>query len=205
MLQLASGGQYWSGAKAELNMSFDNLLDYQWTRLLKALWSSPKISGPFEKRYLPNEPEPPKVEPMTPEPTATFSQFGAYEFSPEVRVGIEVLVTRSLFECVSVLIPLNMFANVQPQPNDPGLQIIEKAFYDLAVRLYETTTFDIAAIGVNRGCQLMVEMLSSPEIRSAFLSAGNFLARDDTLAGLRVEPKTYQEVMPSLRWCPPKR
>jgi hypothetical protein len=84
------------------------------------------------------------------------------------------------------------------------LQALEKLLYDLALNLYQTTAFSIAAIGIDRGCQLLMDFIVDSAPRSAFVKAGNFLARDDTLAAIRLEPRVYKEVMPSLRWCPPR-
>lgn len=203
ILALSPTGPYWSGSKAEVNLSFDNLRDYQWERLLTMLWKYPGISGPFENRYEPDSETIPTSVKM-PQPTDTYSLFGAYEIESGVRAGFEMLVTRSLFECVSLLIPLGMFSNVTSDPQDPGLNLIEDHFYTLALKVYEVVTFDIAAIGVDRGCQLLIELVGDPNLRNAFFKQGNFLARDDTLAALRLEPKAYQEVQPTLRWCPPK-
>ena len=48
----------------------------------------------------------------------------------------------------------------------------------------------------------LAEFMDDRAVRDAFVKAGNFLARDDTLAAIRLEPRAYKEVMPSLRWCP---
>ena len=179
--------------------------NYQWERSLKALWAYTSISGPISARYHPGEAYPPATALILPDPTATYSQFGIWEVAPNVRAGIEVMVTRSLFECVSVVIPVRMFANVTVAPDDPGLHALEKLLYDLALYLYQTTTFDIAAIGIDRGCQLLTEFIIDSEARDAFVREGNFLAGDDMLGAIRLEPRNYKEVMPALRWCPPNR
>jgi len=202
MLTLATKEPFWGGDALELSLSFDNLRDYQWDRLLKALWAAPGMAGPFETRYVPHAPEPAAIPLTTPEPTATYSLFGALEVLPGVRAGVEVWVTRSLFECVTLLLPLNMFESAEA--NSEERRTIEKTFFDLAVRLYEVTAYHIAVIGIDRGCQLMGELVSDNDTRRALLSQGNFLARDDILAALRLEPRNYQEVMSSLRWYPPK-
>lgn len=202
MVKLATQGDLWSKDKIELNMSFDTLRDYQWKRLVEAIWKMPGLVGPYEDRYIPGQPEPEKSTIKTPEPTSAYSEFGSWEIQPGVRVGIEVLVTRSLFECVSILIPIKMFENVTSDDDNEGLQEVEKALYDFALALYKTTTFSLAAIGINRGCQLIVEMLTDQVVKDAFVKTGNFLARDDSLTALRLQPRTYKEVMPALRWCP---
>jgi hypothetical protein len=203
MLKVAEQGDFWAGDKLELNLTFDTLKDYQWDRLMKALWSYPAVAGPFEDRCFPGQPEQPKIDIKKAEPTATYGEFGTFEFAPGVKAGIEVLVTRSLFECVSILVPLNMFDGVNAEPGNEGLQVLEKAFYDLAVKLYETTTYSIGTIGVNRGCTLLMEMITDNAVREEFIKTGNFLARDDSLAALRLQPRLYKEVMPALRWSPP--
>jgi hypothetical protein len=204
LLQLAETEPFWSGPLFELNLSFDSLRNYQWERLLRALWATPSFSGPLSALYHPGKASPPTTALILPDPTATYSQFGIWEVEPDVRAGIEVLVTRSLFECMSVVMPVIMFANVGVEPEDAGLQALEKLLYDLALNLYQTTAFSIAAIGIDRGCQLLMDFIVDSAPRSAFVKAGNFLARDDTLAAIRLEPRVYKEVMPSLRWCPPR-
>ncbi len=204
MLTLSLNENPWDSDSIELNMSFDTLRDYQWERLLKALWAYPIMFGPLESRYTPGI-EPPPVIPMTvPDPTAAMCQFAAVEVEPKMQVGAEVWITRSLFECVSVTIPLKMFSNVTAERTNEGLLHIEHIFWEMALKLYDTTTYTIAAIGVNRGCQLLMEMLANPQMRDELIKTGNFLARDDAMAELRLRPQNFQEVRPSLRWCPPK-
>ena len=202
MLQLATQGEFWSKDKLELNMSFDTLRDFQWKRLIEAIWALPGITGPFEERYIPGQPEPNKKAMQTPEPTSAYSEFGIWEIQPGLRIGIEVLVTRSLFECVSILIPIKMFDNFNPEDDNEDFKALEQSLYDLALKIYKTTAFSLAAIGMNRGCQLIVELVGDPAVKDAFVRAGNFLARDDSLMALRLQPRTYKEVMPALRWCP---
>jgi hypothetical protein len=204
MLQVATEAPFWTGTAVELSMSFDNLRDYQWKRLLEAIWSYKGLSGPLAERYHPGDSEPPKTERRVPNPTDAFSQFGICTLVPDVRVGIEVQTTRSLFECATLRIPLRMFANVPADPANEGLKIIEKAYYEIALHVYQMVTFDIAAIGLNRECQLVMELVSDKEACKQFLAGGNFLARDDTLAALGANPRSYQEVQPTLRWSPPK-
>lgn len=202
ILALSQKENTWSGPKIELNLSFDNLREYQWKRLLDTLWGSTGISGPFVERYHPFQPDPEPTPIVQPDPTATYSQFGAFELQAGVRVGIEVLVTRSLFECVSLLIPVAMFENVQLQVGDPCLNVVQNRLYDLSIGLYKIVSYDIASIGVDRGCELLMELVSDPRARERFMKQGNFLARDETLAAIRVEPKAYEEVMQKLRWIP---
>ncbi|MBZ0309616.1 MAG: hypothetical protein K8I82_26365 [Anaerolineae bacterium] len=204
MLTLSLDENPWDSDSVELNMSFDTLRDYQWERLLKALWSYPIMFGPLKSRYTPGS-EPPSVIPMSvPDPTAAMCQFAAVEVVPKLQVGAEVWITRSLFECVSVTIPLKMFKEVTTERTNEGLLHLEQMFLEMALTLYVTTTYTIAAIGVNRGCQLLMEMLANPQIREDLIKTGNFLARDDAMAELRLHPQNFQEVRPSLRWCPPK-
>lgn len=203
-LKLSYDEQSWDGDTIELNMSFDTLRDYQWERLLKALWEYPGMQGPLEARYTPGQ-ETPKTLPMSiPDPTAALSQFGIFEVEPNIRCGAEILITRSLFECVSIAIPIKMFSNVTPERTNEELLYLESIYYELALKLYEITTYTIAAIGINRECQLLMEMIANPQVRDELVKTGNFLARDDALAELRLRPQNYQEVKPSLRWCPPK-
>jgi len=202
MLRVAQQGDFWSGDKFELNMTFESLRDYQWDRLIKAIWSYAKIHGPYEERYSPGQPEPPKTEAKKAEPTATYTEFGIFEIAPDVKVGLEVLVTRSLFECVSILIPVKMFENFNTAPESADYQALVQAFYEMALEMYQMTTFSIAAIGINRGCQLLLEMVTDQAVRDVFVKQGDFLARDDALGALRLQPRLYKEVKPTLRWAP---
>jgi len=201
MLLLASSAPYWGGDCIEVNLSFDNLRDYQWKRLIQAIWDYPSISSPLKSRYQLNEPLPPITEMLIPEPTATFSQFGTIKLAPDITVGFELLITRSLFECVSVLIPLRMF---EPLTSDDH-RLIEKQLFDFTMYIFDTVSFDIAAFGVDRGCQLLVEMLSNENARTEFLQKGNFLIREDVMIALRMEPKSYKAISKFLRWAPPNR
>lgn len=204
MLMLSLNDNPWGEDTVELNMSFDTLRDYQWERLLKALWSYPIITGPLDSRYTPGGGIPNLIPVTVPDPTAAMCQFAIVEVAPGIGAGAEVWITRSLFECVSVAIPLKMFRGVTSDPDDTGLLQIEYVFQDMALDLYDITTYTIAAIGVNRGCQILMEMITEPQLREELIKMGNFLARDDALAELRLRPQNYQEVRPSLRWCPPK-
>ncbi len=203
-LQLSLDDHPWGGDTIELNMSFDTLRDYQWERLLKALWSYPGMIGPLAERYTPGLDAPEIISLTVPDPTAALSQFAKFEVETGVMCGAEIMITRSLFECVSIAIPVKMFANVTPDRTNEGLLAVEKVLYEMALKLYETTTYTIAALGINRECQLLMEMLVNPQIRDELIKTGNFLARDDALAELRLRPQNFQEVKPSLRWCPPK-
>jgi hypothetical protein len=204
MLKLATrpADQYWGGDQLELNFSFGNLRDYQWKRLLNGLWNYSGMTGPFADRYIPRQTEPEGVEIRLPDPTATLSQYGAYELAPNVRVGIEILCTRSLFECVSLLIPLAMFEDLPHDPQNPDFQALERTLYDLALYCFKITPFDIAVLGVNRECQLLVEMLDSPSLREQFFKTGNFLAQDESILALKGDPKSFARVLPTLRWAP---
>ncbi|NJL93713.1 MAG: hypothetical protein HC915_08250 [Anaerolineae bacterium] len=151
----------------------------------------------------PGCPEPEKQPIRVPEPTDAYTAFATLEFGPQVRAGIQVMITRSLFECISLVVPTGMFEGVTAEPANPGRLAIEQAYFKLALELYKTTAFSIATLGVERGCQLLLEMIANPQERDSFLKTGNFLASDDALGALRTQPRTYQEVMPALRWCPP--
>lgn len=199
-LHVAQAGEFWSKDRLELNLSFENLKDFQWERLVQALWQHPSVEGPYEQPFIPTQPAPPLSAVKVPQPTDSFALWGSIRPQAGVQVGMEVQMTRSLFECLSIAIPLGMFAADSPS----GVQeSVEQFFYNFALELYETTTFSIATLGINRGCQLMLEMLTNARLLRDFLAAGNFLAAEDTLISLRVPPARYLEARPHLRWCPP--
>lgn len=205
MLKLATQEPFWGGACVELNMSYDNLRDHQWKRLLEAVYAYPGWDGPYEARYTPQQPTPAKAAISIPEPTAALTQFAAWEIAPGVSVGVELFVTRSLFECVTVSIPLRMFDGATPALEDPTRQALEKKLYEMAVHLFDVVTFDIAALGIDRGCQLITEMVTDDAARTSFLQTGNFLIREDSLIALRLNPRMYESVGKYLVWCAAKR
>lgn len=199
-LKLAKDGDVWAGKRMELNLSFENLQTYQWERLSKAIWSHAEMTGPLEERYIPGQKEPSGAAARIPEPTDTFTEFGVLQITPDVRVGVEVLTTRSLFECLSLTIPLAMFEPLTAEDQ----QTLETYLKQMALALFEVTAFSIAAIGIDRGCQLLLEMMTNPKVLRALTTTGNFLATDETLGALRLSFRSYAEVKPHLRWSPSK-
>jgi hypothetical protein len=125
----------------------------------------------------------------------------------EVIVGCDVQATRSLFECVSLLVPVTMFRDLTPGANvraeHPELQTLDELFYDVALHVYDANPFKIAAFGYERECQLPVELRNDAQVRHAFLVAGNFLAQDDVLASIEPDLSRYQQVRANLRWLAP--
>jgi hypothetical protein len=198
--------QYWTGGNYELNLSFDSLRDRQWQQLLEALWAHPALNGPLRGRYVPGGPTPDRATPHAPPPTATLTQHGQLAIG-NLIVGCDVQATRSLFECVSVLVPLGMFEGITGGPNVrehyPGLQALDAILYDIALRIYDQTPYRIAAIGYERECQLLSELRTNGEMRHAFLVMGNWLAQDETLKLLEPDLTPYPEVRPGLRWQAP--
>lgn len=189
----------WSGRNFELNMSFATLRDNQWTRLINVLWEDSRLEGPFTNRFIPGEPRPEKVDVQYPAPTATYTQHGLLLLG-EKQVGVDILVTRSLFECISMIVPAGMFG---PSIEDLTLIAVHEAYKALALLVYQTVAFEIASIGWNRDCQLLGELLGDKPTRDKFLRAGNFFAQDGVLKTLGVSANTYMEMMPGIRWIPP--
>src|SRR5262245_35713732 len=107
--------QYWEGGHYELNLSFDNLREKQWERALKLIWGSPGISGPLAARYIPGAETSEAVKVQVPPPTATMTQYGQLQIG-RIAVGFDLQMTRSLFECISVLIPISMFEGIEGGP-----------------------------------------------------------------------------------------
>ncbi len=204
MLQLSKEANVWRGPKLELNISFDALREYQWKRLIDAFWQYPHVSGPYQARFHPHDlPQLHPIDIRYPDPTATLIQFGAYQLQADLQVGFELLTTRSLFECISLIIPLGMFADAVPQRDDDDIAAIIDHYLNIALTLYDTVTYDIACMGFDRGCDLLLELVSDRAARERFLKRGDFLVRDDALAALHVSPRQYEEVKPRLRWGPP--
>ncbi len=192
--------KYWSGKNFELNMSFATLRDVQWVRLTRDLWSFRQIQGPFVSRFIPDAPKPQATEIKTPAPTATFTQHGLLTIGQH-QVGLDVLMTRSLFECISLIVPEGSFALSSIE--DLSLVAVHEAYKSLALKLYNIVAFEIACIGWNRDCQLSAELASAPDSCQAFLKRGHFLAQDSVLRQLGTNPEDYDEVLPGVRWSPP--
>ncbi|MEP7287990.1 MAG: hypothetical protein ABI947_19735 [Chloroflexota bacterium] len=197
---------YYEGGRYELNLTFDTLRDKQWQRLLEILWQPPTLSGPLATRYYPGQPTPPSVE-VQPIPPTTTVTFRAQLQVEGMVVGCDIEATRSLFECVSVVVPVAMFREVRAIPTMrqqyPELQALDQIFYDLALRVYDVIPFKIAAIGYERTCQLPMELQTDPHVRHEFLTTGNFLAQDEVLMLIEPDISPYQQVRPDLRWMAP--
>jgi len=201
-----SPSAFWNSGHYELNLSFDMLRDKQWQRIMQVLWEQPALDGPFTERYLPGKPIPEQIPVQPPPPTAAMTQHGLLKVG-ETIVGCDIQATRSLFECVSLLIPIAMFDGLTPSPNlrqeHPELQMLDELFYDIALHVYDAMPFKIAAIGYERECQLPSELRNDAQARHAFLVTGNFLAQEDVLASIEPDLSRYQQVRGNLRWLAP--
>ncbi len=206
LAQHSDPAQYWEGGNYELNLSFDMLRDKQWQRILQVVWDDPALFGPLNGRYTPGGEVPEKIDIQVPPPTATLTQHGQIKIG-ELVVGCDVQATRSLFECVSILVPAGMFegitASSHTHQDQPALVALDKVMYDIALRMYDVVPFKIAAIGYERGCQLQVELKSDAVMRHAFLVGGNFLAQDDVLSSIEPDISRYEQIRPNLRWMGP--
>jgi hypothetical protein len=196
---------FWSGNHYELNMSFGMLRDIQWVRLLDALWSYDLIHGPLAGRFVPDYPYPAQVNIQYPAPTATFTQHGILLLN-DCELGLDVLVTRSLFECVSLSVPEGMFANCRDRHKVSPVShsALQVAYQMLALYLYQAMPFEIASIGWDRDCQLRSELISDDGLRKAFLETGNFLVQEPVLRQFGVNVEDYEELLPGVRWGPDK-
>jgi hypothetical protein len=204
----ANRAAYWEGGHYELNLSFDTLRDRQWQRFMQTLWSQAALHGPLTSRYIPAEATPELVGVQAPPPTATLTQHGQMKIGDMV-IGCDVQATRSLFECVSVLVPLGMFDGITSGPKvrdeHSELDALDRVLYEIALRAYDAAPFKIAVIGYERGCQLPAELRNDADLRRAFLLAGGALAQEDVLGSMDLNISDYEQVRPSLRWLPPQR
>ncbi len=198
---------YWNGGNYELNMSFDALRDKQWQRVLQAIWAHPLLHGPLENRYVPGTTAAETAISMPP-PTATQTQHGRIRIAGDA-VGCDVLATRSLFECVSVLVPLGMFAGitgsgVYVRRLNPQLGTLDQLFSEIALAVYDAVPFRLAVIGWERECQVIAELRSDAAQRDELVALGNFFAPDETLRLLNIHDETYPAPRPTLRWAAAK-
>jgi hypothetical protein len=198
---------FWDGGHYELNLSFDTLRDKQWQRVMQTIWDHPSIYGPLAIRYAPGGEVSEPMAAQIPPPTATLTQHGQMKVGQTV-VGCDVQATRSLFECVSVLVPLGMFNGIVGGPDVrqqyPELQELDDVLYSVALSVYDVAPFKIAALGYERECQLPAELRSNGELRHNFLVNGNFLAQEDVLLAIEPDLTPYQQVRDNLRWMPPR-
>lgn len=194
---------YWSGGEYELNLSFGTLRDKQWQPLVPAVWDHEALNGPVGGRYVPGEPvEAVPVE--VPGPTATRIQYGVLGID-DLRVGCCVLATRSLFECVTVQVPLGMFDGIRAEGEAPGsvpprLAPLDRIYQDLALAVYDVVPFEIANIGFQCECRLVAELQVDTEQRLELLATGHFFAQDAVLTAMDVWPDDFPAVRPGLRW-----
>jgi hypothetical protein len=197
---------YWDGGNYELNMSFESLRDKQWERVMQTVWTHHLIYGPLTTRYVPGAAVT-RTSIIIPQPTATQAQHGQIEINA-IAYGCNVLATRSLFECVSVLVPLGMFAGITLREGEslrranPQLETLDNLLYEIALAVYEIAPFQVAAIGWERECQVVGELRTDANLRHQFFGEGNFLAREDVLRGLGLRVDTYTLVRPGLYWAP---
>jgi hypothetical protein len=209
-LALASHNEetlYWEGGHYELNMSFEALRDKQWLRVMQAIWGHPNMFGPLEHRFIPGG-RTIETAIAIPPPTATQAQHGQILVSTSAA-GCDVLATRSLFECVSVLVPLGMFDGLQHNTNDPrkdnpSLGLLDDVFAAIALAVYDVVPFKLAALGWERECQVVAELRSDDAARDALVRTGNFFAQDEVLRQLNIPMDSYPPVRNGLRWAAPQ-
>jgi hypothetical protein len=194
---------YWTGHNFELNVSFATLRDYQWKRLIDALWQLNDLEGPLVERFIPDQPLPAYKKPHYPSPTDTLTLHGVLE-TRVGQVGIDMLVTRSLFECITISVPTGMLfedASTTVRTEQTKLSGVFAQYRDIALTLHEVVNFEIASIGWNRECQIVTELETDADRRQSFFERGNFFATDDVLQRLGSTPDDYEEVLPGVRWA----
>lgn len=199
--------RYWQGGNYELNLSYSALRDRAWNEVLAAIWNHPLISGPFAQRYSPSGGVNLPIGVQVPPPTATVIQHGHLRLGDQV-VGCDIQATRSLFECVSLFVPVGMFAGMEGglhvRRRHPELNSLDALFHEIALHAYDVVPFDIAVIGYERGCQLLTELSTDGEARHNLLIGGNFMARGEVLRQIEPDLVGYQQPRPDLYWLPPR-
>src|SRR5688500_11630882 len=120
------------------------------------LWEHPALYGPLAERYIPGDSLREQIAVKSARHTASLTERGQINIGYAV-VGVDVQATRSLFECISILVPIGMFEGLTPgvqmRQQNPQLQALDEIFYDVALKIYDASPFKIAAIGYERGCQ----------------------------------------------------
>lgn len=199
---------YWAGGNFELNLSFETLKDDQWRLILDSLWGVEELKGPFESRYVPHQQQPPIRAINYPEPTVAFTQHGGLQLESQI-VGVDILVTRSLFEGITLMVPAGMFAGLRPGKNggfklkdNLPRRILEEQYRKLALSLYTIVPFSIGSIGFNRECQILSELIFEEDIRKQFFSVGNSFITDRALEKCGGNPEDFELAAPGLRWLP---
>ncbi len=114
-------------------------------------------------------------------------------------VGCRLLATRSLFECITLQVPLGMF---DPAPKANHIPALEQVYQDIALAVYDRAPFDLANMGYQCECKLVAELLANPRQNADLIAAGHFFARDAVLILLGVDPTAYPAARPDLRWIP---
>lgn len=192
---------YWSGGEYELNLSFGTLRDKQWQRVMNAVWNHAAISGPFTRRFVPGAPADPAGI-LVPPPGAAQTQYGGLLIG-SFEVGVGVLATRSLFECVSLQVPLGMFAGLEVGDSALHIDPLDRIYRNLALAVFDAVPFDLTNIGLQCECRLVGELQIDTQQRLELMARGSFFARDQVLLLLGVPPDDYAAVRPALRWIPP--
>lgn len=212
LAQHADANDYWRGGNFELNLSFDLLNSNQWKQVIAFLWAYDAIEGPYLDRFVPTQPTVPTDIIGFPEPTTTYTQHASLKIEG-LHLGLDIHITRSLFECVTLMVPTGMFSDLvvgddedKPYPlsKNPARKFLEASFFQLALSLYRLVPFTIASMGWNRECQLLTELTYEDHLRENFFAVGNSLITDTALLKCKVKPNNYEQVFPSLRWLPPQ-
>lgn len=209
MLCLANHSEaedYWAGGDYTLNMSFGVLRDKQWQRLMHVLWNHASLRGPFAERYIPGQPVEERAI-QVPAKTTAQSQYGQVLFDT-LAVGCRVQATRSLFECVSVQVPLGMFQDIRAGQEKKvrtsllRIEPMDRMFRDICLVVYDVVPFDLANTGYQCECRLVNELRADTSLRLELLAMGNFFGRDEVLRSISIVPENYPAVRPGLRWIP---
>jgi len=201
----AAAADFWRGAGYGLNLTFAPLDDMGWEQVLSTLWHDTRLFGPLASRPNVGSETPALVTQRYPASSDMLTQHALFTIN-EFTVGCDVQISRTLFESVSVQIPLSMFNGFDrsdPRAEDhPELAAIDAIYYEMALAIYAVRPFQIAAIGVERGPVTLFELSSNPQARHDLLVHGNFLADEDFLSAIEPDLRDYEPIRPGLRFKP---
>jgi hypothetical protein len=97
------------------------------------------VNGPLADRFSPRGTVPDLIAAQPPDPASSAVYYAQLAID-NLLVGAEVQITRALFECVSVQVPLAMFDGIADRPDvralHPDLERIDNLLLDWAFTLF---------------------------------------------------------------------
>ncbi|MBI5959750.1 MAG: hypothetical protein HY866_13495, partial [Chloroflexi bacterium] len=173
----------------------------QWQRIIETIWRHDAISGPFAERFIPGTAGE-AVSIQVPAPTDALAQYGSICVG-SLQVGCMVLATRSLFECVTIQVPIGMFDGLNAELARRRIDALDEVYQDITLAVFDSVPFDLANMGFQCECRLVAELQVDTQQRRKFIEGGYFYARDEVLQSLGVWPEDYPLAHNGLRWVPP--